>query len=256
MLEVLSKGHYAKKQICCKDPIIAWSHKARYQKAVELCTIFEGSNIADYGCGDGTLIALLMSGNHAPSHAVGYELYPEVVKDCRERFMDLKNVEFELISSLKTNSYSRKFDGIICTEVLEHVSNPSAIIEELHLSLRDAGMAIISVPVEIGPSLFFKEMLRGFARRRHIGEYSDQDSYSFKEFIQSLFAGKTQHITRPLLKDMDGFEYYEHKGFNWHVLCELLKNKFRIIKIVGSPVRFFPMLLASQAWIVAEKKNA
>jgi len=38
------------------------------------------------------------------------------------------------------------FDTVLCTEVLEHVENPDAMLEETHRVLRDDGHVIVSVP--------------------------------------------------------------------------------------------------------------
>src|SRR5690348_13315487 len=50
-------GHYAKKQIFCKDPVIAWSHRSRFQVARKLLEVYGSQILLDYGCGDGTFLA-------------------------------------------------------------------------------------------------------------------------------------------------------------------------------------------------------
>ena len=40
------------------------------------------------------------------------------------------------------------FDRVICTEVLEHTTNPSEILGEIHRLLVPAGTAVITVPID------------------------------------------------------------------------------------------------------------
>ncbi len=59
--DAISDGHYAKKQLLCKDWLIAWSHRSRFQMGLGLAREFSGKRVLDYGCGDGTFLAMLMS---------------------------------------------------------------------------------------------------------------------------------------------------------------------------------------------------
>ncbi len=38
----LGKGHYAAKQIFCKDPLIAWSHRRRFEVGLRLARASQG----------------------------------------------------------------------------------------------------------------------------------------------------------------------------------------------------------------------
>ena len=69
----LRDGHYANKQIFCKDRLIAWSHRRRFETGLTLAARFAGRRMLDYGCGDGTFLALLDATAHAPAQAVGAE---------------------------------------------------------------------------------------------------------------------------------------------------------------------------------------
>ena len=41
---------------------------------------------------------------------------------------------------------SESFDGVICSEVLEHISDPELAIKEISRVLKDGGKAVISTP--------------------------------------------------------------------------------------------------------------
>src|SRR5690606_33884721 len=50
---------------------------------------------------------------------------------------------------LETLSFAeRSFDRIICTEVLEHTTNPESVLSEIRRLLKPDGYAVITVPVD------------------------------------------------------------------------------------------------------------
>ena len=67
----LREGHYAAKQIFCRDSLIAWSHRRRFEVGLRLARRFSGKRILDYGCGDGTFLALLHAAPLAPAGGGG-----------------------------------------------------------------------------------------------------------------------------------------------------------------------------------------
>src|SRR4051812_9128258 len=56
--QLLEQGHYARKQLFSRNAIVAWSHRRRFALARELASAGAGGALLDYGCGDGTFIAL------------------------------------------------------------------------------------------------------------------------------------------------------------------------------------------------------
>ena len=83
--ESLGEGHFARKQIFCKDRLIAWAHRSRFEIGLELARDCAGQRVLDYGCGDGTFLALLMEQQAAPAVAIGAELGADGVRDCQAR---------------------------------------------------------------------------------------------------------------------------------------------------------------------------
>ena len=76
-----SAGHYAEKQLSSPSRLIAWSHRRRFEAALEMARPFAGQAILDLGCGDGTFLELLMQQDWAPTRAVGAEISEELVDD-------------------------------------------------------------------------------------------------------------------------------------------------------------------------------
>ncbi|HEV3139772.1 MAG TPA: class I SAM-dependent methyltransferase, partial [Vicinamibacterales bacterium] len=198
VLDAVKNGHYAAKQIYCKDRVIAWSHRRRFETGLRLASMFRGGRILDYGCGDGTFLALLCASADRPSSAVGAEIDDAQVDDCRARFGHLPGVAFDHIDALDGDAHRGAYDGVVCMEVLEHVVALDAIIDRLHRVLAHAGTLIVSVPVETGLPLLVKQAARRVAGWRGIGDYQGTSPYTVREYVASVFAGRASHIVRPI----------------------------------------------------------
>jgi SAM-dependent methyltransferase len=247
----IQQGHYARKQLLCAAPLIAWSHRSRFQVGLQISRRFRGQTVLDYGCGDGTFLALLMGSRWAPSTAVGAELAPAVIADCQERLSSPPALSFLALDELALPRWQSRFDAIICMEVLEHVIDWRPLFESWKQLLTPDGYVLVSVPVETGLPLLVKQIARRIAGWRGLGDYPGQHPYTPKELVQGLFAGENQHIVRPTHPVGPGGENYDHKGFNWRVLLKALSKQFEVEKVTSSPVRSLPPSLASQAWFLA-----
>src|SRR3954466_15113432 len=96
----LESGHYARKQIFCKSRIISWTHSRRFRIGLELAQQLSGNRVLDYGCGDGTFLAMLLAQQGAPAEAVGVEIAPDLVDDCRTRLGGDSRLRFALANEL------------------------------------------------------------------------------------------------------------------------------------------------------------
>src|SRR5262245_51805961 len=144
----LRDGYYAAKQIFCKDPLIAWSHRRRFETGLSLARPFAGRRLLDYGCGDGTFLALLSATTYRPAEAVGAELDEFQVNDCRIRLGNDSRLSFVSIDSLETPAHHEWYDVVVCMEVLEHVVELDFVIDRLWRMLSAQGRLLVSVPVE------------------------------------------------------------------------------------------------------------
>jgi SAM-dependent methyltransferase len=251
---LIERGHYAAKQIFCRDHLVAWSHRRRFETALALAKRFRGKRILDYGCGDGTFLALLWERGDRPAAGVGAELDDFQVDDCRARLGTLPGLRFESIARLDEAPHRGAYDGVVCMEVLEHVVAVDAVIDRLWRLLADAGTLVVSVPVETGVPLLLKQAVRRLAAWRGIGDYRATSGYTVREYAASVFAGAAPHITRPIY-NLDGdMPFHDHKGFNWRALQNRLARRFAIDEVVASPFPWLGPRLATQMWFVARKK--
>jgi SAM-dependent methyltransferase len=252
--DVLREGHYAAKQIFCQDRLVAWSHRRRFELGLRLARRFAGKRILDYGCGDGTFLALLQAGPAPVAEGVGAELDEVQVVDCRSRLSGRPGLNFELIERLAAEQHHGAYDGVVCMEVLEHVVAVDTVIERLDWLLGDHGTLLVSVPVETGLPLLAKQAARRIAGWRGIGDYPGTSPYTLQEYLASIVAGAASGLPRVVYQGTAG-PFHDHKGFNWMALRERLARVFDIQQTLASPVPFLGPHLATQVWFVCTKQR-
>jgi hypothetical protein len=140
-------------------------------------------------------------------------------------------------------------------EVLEHVVALDSVVERLWRALADDGTLIVSVPVETGLPLLLKQAARRVAGWRGIGDYPGTSPYTVREYAASVFAGRRQHIRRPIYGVDGATPFHDHKGFNWMALRERLGQWFAIESTHASPISWTGPHLATQVWFVLRKKS-
>ena len=254
--DAIRSGHYAANQLFGRSAIISWSHRKRFEFGLRLIRQLNARRLLDYGCGDGTLLAMLQDTAARPESCTGAEIETKVVEDCRRRFGHLANVRFLEVPALASPEYQGHFDVVVCTEVLEHVVELEEVIQKLRMLLADGGKLVISVPVEVGLPVLFKQTVRRIAGWRGVGDYKWTSRYAAREMWASVFAGEEQHIPRQPYRNEDGSQSYDHKGFNWRHLRALLRHSFDVERVVASPLRALGPNFASQVWFVATKRPA
>jgi len=249
----LKDGYFANKQLFSKSAVIRWSHRRRFETAVSKSARFAGKRLLDFGCGDGTYLAMLMASSHAPAESVGAEIDPNTVADNRKRFASEKSIGFVPQSELEDPSFKQTFDAVVCMECFEHMTDPDHYLDLLCDLLKPGGRLLLSVPVETGLPVIAKQTIRRVAGWRKIGDYAGVLPYTWSEMARSVFATAKQHIPRVRHDFGNGFVAHCHKGFNWMNLRERIARRFVIDRISASPIAWLGPHLASQAWFEAHK---
>jgi SAM-dependent methyltransferase len=250
----LAGGTYARKQLFGGCSLLSWSHRARFDLALELAAPYRGRALLDYGCGDGTFLAMVQ--DEFPG-SVGLEVDPELVLGCTERFGHPGGVRF-LLADAAVTLPAESFGIVVCMEVLEHCP-PDAVEVVLsrirRLVARD-GRVVISVPVETGLPLVVKQAARAVAARRVSSDYRHRERYSLPDFLRMLTAGDTVRVERPVYETTfaSGIpnRYHGHKGFNWRAMRRRVAQSFRVAETRFSPISWLGAQFASQAWFICE----
>ena len=254
--DLLQQGHYARKQIFSRNAVVAWSHRRRFALARELATARRGGALLDYGCGDGTFIALA---HDAFGHAVGADIDVEQVRGCAERLSALPAVRFVSIDALKGPEHQAGYDVVLCMEVLEHCPSDvqPVVLDDLARLSRAGGIVILSVPIEIGPTLALKQAVRAAAAASGLSEYASRERYRLSEFLRMSLAGRESQIERPetvAVTPAGTVRFHGHKGFNWRTLETLIRRVFTIDRRLYSPIPLTGSWLNSQVWFVCRKR--
>ncbi|HEU0301181.1 MAG TPA: class I SAM-dependent methyltransferase [Longimicrobium sp.] len=245
----LRSGEYARKQLFGRG-LIGWSHGRRFAEARRVVQPYAGASLLDYGCGDGTFLALV---HDRFPRAVGAEIDPGLVAGARERFGAMAGLSFihtDEVAALPDGS----FGVVTCMEVLEHCTAEAAerVIAQLRRLVARDGVVIVSVPVETGPALLVKQAARAVAGLRGVSGYQERERYAPGELARMVFAGSTTAIDRPVYETRrpDGTpnRYHGHKGFNWRMLAARLERDFTLRETHFSPVPALGAALNSQAW--------
>jgi SAM-dependent methyltransferase len=246
----LRSGEYARKQLFGRG-LIGWSHGRRFVAARRIVQPYAGAALLDYGCGDGTFLALVRD---LFPRAVGAEIDPALVEDARRRFGEADGPRF-----IHTDEVPALPDGgfgvVTCMEVLEHCPPDAAerVIREMRRLVAPDGVVVVSVPVETGAALLVKTAARAAAGLRGVSGYQDRERYAPGELARMVFAGARTSIDRPVYETRfpDGApnRFHGHKGFNWRLLAERLRCDFDVRDIRFSPVPALRGVLNSQVWM-------
>jgi 2-polyprenyl-3-methyl-5-hydroxy-6-metoxy-1,4-benzoquinol methylase len=249
----IRQGHYARKQIYCPSRVVAWSHGSRFRLAAQLAEPHVGGRLLDYGCGDGTFIAL----THGRfSEAIGADVDADQIAECRRRFSDRSAVRFVLTSSLDGVEHAGAYDVVTCMEVLEHTTDSERVrvVETLGRLVRPGGRIVISVPIEIGPALLGKQFFRAVAAWRGQGDYRYRETYTPRELLAAAFARPRLARAIYTSEGADGpYTYCGHKGFDWRTLDREIRGRLIVERRLFSPMPLFGPLLNSQVWFVCRR---
>ena len=151
------------------NPIVSFIERKRVRAIAELIKNRANDRIIEVGCGGGNVVANLSVGK-----LFGFDISRHILSKAKE---NLRGVVYLFQGDVENlSSKGQTFTHVICSEVLEHVLNPPAALEEIARVLVSHGTAVISVPNELGINRIKKILLRlgifeWFANRH--GEYSE-----------------------------------------------------------------------------------
>lgn len=107
-----------------------WTHlqRPRHQNRLRTCASYlEGQNFLDVGCALGHSTRELK--NYRNGYWSGLEFHKETVEKAIINFPDIRFYHAENFDLL--SACGRQFDGVVCSEVIEHVEDDGAFIKGL-----------------------------------------------------------------------------------------------------------------------------
>jgi hypothetical protein len=131
-------------------------------------------------------------------------------------------------------------DVLVAMETCEHIPEHDVVrIIEAVAAARPA-VFVCSVPVEIGPSIWLKNvgsLVTGYMRHR---EY---------RWAETFWAGFYQ---------LDRLPPHDtgHKGFDWRWLAQTIRHNMRVVEVRRFPFGFLPAAIAFSVFMIAEPRQS
>lgn len=147
----------------------------------EMLAKTEPKSVLDAGCGEGFVVDFLARRN-PELKLVGVDLSDAAVAYANTHFGD--KARFRTGSIYKLPFSDRSFDTVLCSEVLEHLDDPSKAVEELKRVARN--YVLITVPLEP-----YFQWLNSFGRMLRLnpdaGHVNFWTASTFEAFIRRHF---------------------------------------------------------------------
>jgi len=121
--------------------VVRWVEERRLRALVELAGAGAGARVLEVGCGAGHVLE-----RFGGARLVGVDLSPMMLARTRRRLDG--QVELIQASADRLPFEDAEFDVVLCTEVLEHVLDPAAVVAELMRVATPDGRVIVSIPNE------------------------------------------------------------------------------------------------------------
>ena len=143
-------------------------------RLIKESVLHRAGKVLDVGCCDGYV---LLTTPRSGDLKIGIDVMPEALKDAKKAAKKLKRhgeTEFLLSDAEKLVLKDNSVDVIISAELLEHVLNPVAVLEEYSRVLKPSGLLILSLPtVHSAKTLIAKVFRRRLQFRSpfHLREY-------------------------------------------------------------------------------------
>lgn len=103
--------------------------------------------ILDVGCGNGVISRHL---GRLGFNVLGIDVSEKTIEKARS-IDPMANVQFQTKSAEQLVASGERYDAVICSEVLEHLSDPGKLLKVLYQTLTDTGKLIVTVPNGKGP---------------------------------------------------------------------------------------------------------
>lgn len=122
--------------------VVRFVERRRLAIIREMVAARTGETVMEVGSGGGHVLRMFPQ-----AHLVAVDV-SDVFLDTARKNLAGYDVEFHKGQLTELGLPKASFDAVICTEVLEHTTNPDEIIAEIASLLKPTGRAVITVPVD------------------------------------------------------------------------------------------------------------
>ena len=148
----------------------------------------QGAYALDYGCGPGRL-SVLLAERGFKIRAV--DTSPGMIAEARA--LQASGVEFETIDDSSAALPTDAYDGIVCSSVIEYISDAEKLLREFHAALRSSSSLIISFA---NRSSLFRWYWNQIAPPNPMGA-AQYHVWNWSEFRALLARAGFRAVTRP-----------------------------------------------------------
>jgi SAM-dependent methyltransferase len=217
--------------------ITRWLHSARYKHAIDVLARLDCPHIVEIGCGHAKLFGTLRG--RFEFRYSGFDLEPHYIRSATTRYSADANFAAYCGDALEMLGTIEKADVICAFETLEHIKEGRVVrIVERIAEIRPR-LFLCSVPVEIGPAVWLKNVGSAVCR------YPRHRQYTWRE---TFWSG---------LYRLDKVRTHErdHIGFDWRWLAQTLRHNFRIREMRSSPLSWLPKAFSTSVFFVCEPRS-
>jgi SAM-dependent methyltransferase len=207
------------------NSLVSFLHSTRYKYLTEVFDSLPKTKtlkVVDIGCSVAKTFEIL--NNSFMISYVGIELDENLSETARQRYGSHQNFKIFNASVEAHFAEFQNADVILALETLEHIPEHIVVGVIEQIALAKPQIFMCSVPNEVGPIVFVKNigsLLTGYSRHR---EYKWSET-----FYASMF-------------NLDKIEVHStgHKGFDWRWLAQTIRHNIKITKTYSNPIRWLP----------------
>jgi SAM-dependent methyltransferase len=238
---------YANITFSDRNPVKRWLQQRRLNDAIQLTAHFQDiSTVLDFGAGNGELSKRLI-GFFPQVQIICYEPAVHLMAEAKINAGNFQQINF--VTDIESVS-KESVDLIYCLEVFEHLPKieTEAALSLICSVLREGGIAIIGVPIEIHFPALYKGIFR---MTRRFGDFDATPG----NILKATFGFPPQN--RPVSEIAVNWLYHHHHlGFDYRRFRELIKSKpFMILKQSASPIPILGAWFNPEVYFVVRKIN-
>ena len=120
-----------------------WTGIVEHTLETDFLEVLQGSitsktKIVEIGCGTGINVGRILSLQKLFTSYLGIDFSPDMLAIAKEKFGHEKNITF-IEGDARTVAIPQKYDLVLCTWVLSHIPEPSAVVNRFYKNLHKDG---------------------------------------------------------------------------------------------------------------------
>ncbi|MAJ82459.1 MAG: 3-demethylubiquinone-9 3-O-methyltransferase [Legionellales bacterium] len=183
-----------------------------------VCNLNDTLDVLDLGCGGG-IFTFYLDQHHPSLNITGIDSAKKAIHFAKKHAENQKRkIQFTDQSALKP--FNKTFDIIVCFELIEHLSNPNSLIENIRKHLKPNGYLALST---IDRTMM--SFIQNIVIAEHVLEIVPRGTHSYKDFIRpnELIEIAKKHNLQPTL--MNGL-YIDPITYTFEKTDDIKSNYF------------------------------